>query len=286
MRILVIFFILLSSTCFSQDFQKHVSYLASDSLHGRAPGTVNEAIAARYISQYLTTTCKAKIKLQKFYYIKDSLSKDSAVNIIGEIDRGQKETLILSAHYDHLGTGSGKSREVLHRNAIHNGADDNASGVSMVLELGKWLALQKNCPFNVVLFFSSGHEDGIYGSKYLAGSSFIDTAHLSYFINFDMVGRMDSQSKGVHISGIDKDSSLRAFFASTQTFNVRIDDEDLDHTDAGPFQGKSKHTVNISTGIHDDYHKSSDDETKINYDGMKLIYDRVKELLISIPAHH
>lgn len=282
MRIWLVFLFLVPIYCGAQDFKKHILYLASDSLHGRAPGTVDEAKAAKYISQYLDKFLRTKTEFQKFYYAKDSVSIDSATNIIARISNKQKRLLVLSAHYDHLGMGSAKSREIIHREGIHHGADDNASGVAMVLELGKWLSSQKKFPYNVVLFFSSGHEDGLYGSRHLIESNAIDTNELAYFINFDMVGRMDVQSKTIRLAGIEKDSLLRVFFEATKTFHVRPDDENIKFTDAGAFLNKGKHTINITTGIHDDYHKRGDVESKINYDGMILIYNRMKEFLSSL----
>lgn len=121
----------------AQHFKQHILFLASDSLHGRAPGSADELKAASYICAQFDSA-KCSVLFQKFPF-----AKDSAINVLGFLDFKKDSTIIISAHYDHLGYGTNKSKEI-NRKGIHHGADDNASGVAMMIELAQTLSSQKS----------------------------------------------------------------------------------------------------------------------------------------------
>ena len=263
------------------DFVAHVSFLASDSLHGRAPGTVDEKTAASYISNFLTGPCKGRVTLQKFTYLLDSAKQNSAINIIATVDRHKKQTIIISAHYDHLGMHSLKSADLFHENKVHPGADDNASGVAMVMELTRFLSTQKNLPFNVVAFFSSGHEDGLFGAEYFARSGIIDSMHVALVMNFDMVGRLDTISKILRVGAFATDTVLTNYFVQhdTEKLHFRFDDSNIEVSDLKYFQRLHVPLLHFTTGTHQDYHRATDVVAKINFDGMNTIFGFMKTFL-------
>lgn len=270
MRSLLILYITLFyfENSISQNFKSTIMYLASDSLHGRAPGTNDELLAQRYITKQLTK--QFKIELQSFNFLQDSIEKKSATNIIAYSKKNNEEdsVIILMAHYDGLGKSSSKSLEILasKKKHIHNGADDNSSGVAMIIELGKYLSKQKHLKYNIILLFTSAHEYGLFGAKHYC-NTIASKYKIKSVYNFDMVGRLGITSTlFINDNNIDSTSYCNS---NHLNFNLNNTIPNSDLTSFIPFK---IHLVNITTGTHTDYHKHTDDEEKINYNGMKIIY--------------
>lgn len=278
MRSVLVILLFIGANLQAQNFKKHIAYLASDSLHGRGPATVDEHKAAAYIKAQFKGR-KTSTVFQKFPF-----ERDSATNVLVFFDCKKDSTIILSAHYDHLGMGSNKSKELVNRTGIYNGADDNASGVALVLETAKWLIKTKKHRYNYVFAFYSAHEAGLYGSAYFGQSALCENLKVRAVLNFDMVGRLDNAAKTLRVTGAKTDAVFDRYFESVQKkpLNFRYDDAFLLSSDLKPFAVKNLPTLGFSTGIHDDYHKKSDDEGKINYPGMELILNSIKGLLIQI----
>lgn len=274
-NILLFFVLLLCGSAMAQEFKTHILFLASDSLHGRAPGTRDELKAAGYIAVQLDAA-SIEIFEQRFPFSK----KDSARNVIGWLDLGKDSTILISAHYDHLGYGGNKSKEII-KKGVHPGADDNASGVAMMMELAKWIASQKNWKYNFVFVAYSAHEAGLFGSGHFAKSKLCDSLKIRAAINFDMVGRLDTLSKTVRVSGAKTDSSFHRILHSLdqQPLHFRFDDANIPISDLKPFAEKGVPVLNFTTGVHDDYHRISDEESKINYRGMEEIYRLLQKIL-------
>lgn len=278
MRSVLVILLFIGANLQAQNFKKHIAYLASDSLHGRGPATADEHKAAAYIK------AQFKGKKVKTVFQKVPFEGDSATNVLVFFDCKKDSTIILSAHYDHLGMGSNKSKELINRTGIHNGADDNASGVALVLETAKWLMKTKKHRYNYVFAFYSAHEAGLHGSAWFGQSSLCQSLKIRAVLNFDMVGRLDNTSKTVRVTGAKTDAVFDKYFEANQKkpVNFRYDDTFLLLSDLKPFAEKSLPTLGFSTGIHDDYHKKTDDEDKINYPGMAIIFDSIKGLLLHI----
>jgi aminopeptidase-like protein len=269
--------------CNAQDFKTIIQYLASDSLHGRAPGTIGELLASKFIANQLSK--KYNILFHSFSFIEDSISKKNAVNLICSSKKNKKKdnTVILMAHYDGLGINSSKSLEILSskKKLIHNGADDNASGVAMVIELGKHLSKQRKKKYNYILLFTSAHEPGLFGSESFVHQYNIDSLKIKAVINFDMVGRLDHSSKMIRINNNQDDKSINDYLIQhkSNTLNLLLDDTTIHNTDLRYFENYKMPLLNFSTGTHHDYHKHTDDTHKINYEGMKLIYQFITSFL-------
>ena len=264
--------------------KEDVSFLADDKLEGRQTGTPGELKAAKYIQNRfkdLGLTAKGtndfyqdftfKPKTNPHEEVKFTENADGTItgrNVIGFLDNKAKNTIIIGAHFDHLGFGGDGS---LHRGekAIHNGADDNASGVAVMLNLVSKLK-EKNTNNNYLFMAFSGEEMGLLGSNYFVKNPTIDTKAVSYMINMDMVGRL-------------KDSALAVYGTGTspifkQTLKSHNNNFKLIQKESGV--GPSDHTsfyladipvLHFFTGQHGDYHKPGDDSEKLNYDGMEII---------------
>ena len=203
-------------------------------------------------------------------------------NVVGMIDNGKPNVVVIGAHYDHLGFGDEGS---LYRGeaAIHNGADDNASGVAAILQLARDLVELDETRANNYLFIAfSGEEKGLYGSNYWTKHPTLPIERLNYMINLDMVGRVDT-SNAMGINGVGTSPA----WAEVQ--RVKVGGFKLKTTDGGI--GPSDHTsfylqgipaIHFFSGTHADYHKPSDDEDKVNYDGMLRTVRFIESLITAL----
>ena len=200
-------------------------------------------------------------------------------NIVGYINNNASTTVVIGAHYDHLGWGESGS---LYRGepAIHNGADDNASGVALLLELAKEIKEQGLRGNNYLFIAFSGEELGLYGSKSFVQNATIDTASINYMMNFDMVGRLDEENtmavNGVGTSPLFKDKALAV---KAGNINVKTTESGMGPSDHASFYLANKPVLHFYTGNNPDYHKPSDDAYLINFDGMVQVFDYTMALL-------
>lgn len=200
-----------------------------------------------------------------------------ARNVIGFINNNAVNTVILGAHYDHLGFGEDKNAlDTIH--AVHNGADDNASGSSALIELARLLKQSSPKNNNYLIIHFSGEELGLMGSKYwLEHPTTNITAN--YMLNMDMVGRYDTAHK-LTIGGYGTSPVWSELFKTT-TSNLLMK---FDSTGSGPsdheaFYRKDIPVLFFFTGSHQDYHKATDDWDKINYDGEREIVQFIYKLI-------
>jgi hypothetical protein len=210
-----------------------------------------------------------------------------AHNVVGYIDNGAPTTVVLGAHYDHLGYGEdGNSMVRTGEKQIHNGADDNASGTAALIELAKLLSRSKQKKQNYLFIAFSGEELGLYGSKYFVENPTIDLGSVNYMINMDMVGRMNDSSKTVTIGGFGTSPTWSQYIkpAGKNSFNIRIDSSGTGPSDHTSFYRKDIPVLFFFTGLHSDYHKPSDDAPRINYTGEWMIIRYIQSLVESVPA--
>jgi aminopeptidase YwaD len=204
-------------------------------------------------------------------------------NVIGYIDNNAATTIILGAHYDHLGYGEDKNS--LYTGAtpqIHNGADDNASGTGALIELGKMLKQGNYKNNNYLLAAFSGEELGLYGSKYYTEHTTIDLKNVNYMINMDMIGRLKDSTRGLSIGGYGTSPQWSELLAKPDKyFKISFDSSGTGPSDHTSFYRKDIPVLFFFTGTHADYHKPSDDADKINYLGelhvVKMIYSLIEK---------
>jgi aminopeptidase YwaD len=207
--------------------------------------------------------------------------KRKGFNVIGQIENGADNTIIIGAHYDHLGYGEDhNSLFTGTKPEVHNGADDNASGTAAMIELSKLVKASKFTKYNYLFVAFSGEELGLYGSKYFTEHSPAPTTDINYMINLDMVGRLNDSTKGLNIGGYGTSPSWgKLLTAKDNYFTIKFDSSGTGPSDHTSFYRKDIPVLFFFTGVHGDYHKPSDDAEKINYNGtakiVKYIYNVV-----------
>ncbi len=203
--------------------------------------------------------------------------KRMARNIIGIINNNAANTVILGAHYDHLGYGEDKNAlDTGH--LIHNGADDNASGTAALIELARMLKKKAPVNNNYLIIHFSGEELGLFGSKYWIEHPTV-TITPNYMINMDMVGRYDTSHKLI-IGGYGTSPVWGDVFAAEKNGLVfKFDSTGSGPSDHASFYRKDIPVLFLFTGSHSDYHKATDDWNKINYEGEKDIVKMVYRLI-------
>ncbi len=297
---LFIFTLVLSScTDFTTDkevlngLKTDIEYLADDALEGRAIGTPGEEKAAGHIA---TAFEEAGLKpkgtegfYQPFTVKKATSPHEQAVvgtdvegvtgrNVAGYIDNKGTSTIVIGAHFDHLGYGSEGS---LHRGepAIHNGADDNASGTAAMIQLAKILNI-KDSPYNFLFLAFSGEENGLWGSNYFSKNSTVALEDINYMINMDMVGRLNEEST-LAINGVGTSPAWVDAIETANTDSLKLvtSESGVGPSDHTSFYLQDIPVLHFFTGQHEDYHKPSDDADKINYEGLVRIVRYIERLI-------
>ncbi len=208
-------------------------------------------------------------------------------NVIGFLDNNRPYTIVIGGHYDHLGFGDDGS---LHRGepAIHNGADDNASGTALVIELAREIAKDKAMhQFNYLFMTFSGEEKGLYGSNFFCKNPTIDLGKVSAMLNFDMVGRLDPEKNTLGINAVGTSPFWKEAMAGIQIDDMKVKtaESGVGPSDHTSFYLKDLPVLHFFSGTHSDYHKPSDDENLINYAGVDKIYRYVWALLGKMNAN-
>jgi aminopeptidase YwaD len=209
--------------------------------------------------------------------------KRTGHNVVGFLDNGASGTIIIGAHYDHLGYGEDSNS--LYRGPerlVHHGADDNASGVAAIIELARLLAGSKFRNNNYLFIAFSGEELGLLGSKYFVEHPSVDLHRVDYMINLDMVGRLSDSSHSLTIGGYGTSPAwgeLCSRIGDRKQFSIRFDSSGVGPSDHTSFYRKDIPVLFFFTGIHSDYHKPTDNPDKINYQGELEILNFVYEII-------
>ncbi len=249
---------------------------------------VSKEAAKKYFTDKAATL---NIKMQILISEKNRIGH----NVIGYINNRAATTVILGAHYDHLGYGEdGNSMIRTGEKSIHNGADDNASGTAALIELARKLKSSKATNNNYLFIAFSGEELGLFGSKYFTENSTIDLKTVNYMINMDMVGRLNDSTKVITIGGYGTSPEWPNVI-SKEYFNlpnkvkktvpsliIKIDSSGTGPSDHTSFYRKDIPVLFYFTGLHTDYHKPSDDADKINYNGEQVIIQHILSTIESL----
>lgn len=201
-------------------------------------------------------------------------------NALGFIDNpGTDRVVVIGAHYDHLGHGISGS---LHSGepAIHNGADDNASGVAAMIELARLLSKDGPRGSDYLFIAFSGEELGLYGSKHFVKSSLFDTALVRYMINFDMVGRLDSIERKLIVDGANTSPDFAGLSGILRdSIRIQAGGSGIGSSDHMSFYLEGIPSLHFFTGTHSDYHKPTDDVEKLNISGIASIVHVAHEFI-------
>src|SRR4051812_6564874 len=205
-------------------------------------------------------------------------AKRKARNVVGYINFNAPTTVILGAHYDHLGYGE-DDNSLDGKGQIHNGADDNASGTAALIELGRMLQKTKAHHNNYLFIAFSGEELGLFGSRYWVENPSLNVVP-NYMINLDMIGRYDSSRK-LTIGGYGTSPVWGGIFTTTTNKNlvVKFDSSGIGPSDHTSFYRKDIPVLFFFTNSHSDYHKATDDADKINYNGEVEIVNYIDHII-------
>ncbi|WP_118974527.1 M20/M25/M40 family metallo-hydrolase [Taibaiella koreensis] len=200
----------------------------------------------------------------------------TGTNIVGYINNNAAQTVVIGAHYDHLGYGEdGSSRATDGVKAIHNGADDNASGVGAMLAVAAKIRQSGAKKYNYLFVAFSAEELGLLGSKAFVKDKDFNPRKVAYMINMDMVGRLSPDRK-LTIGGLGTSPVWPSAIAGINSnFKIVKDSSGIGPSDHTSFYNDSIPVLFFFTGTHADYHKPSDDATKINYVGTKDVVNYV-----------
>jgi len=288
-----------ANTITSEDLTINLQNFTSDDFEGRGAGQKGQKLAAEYLmNYYIEEGIKSPLEDTLYYQHipADKLPKGTgdSENVVAFIEGSEKpeEVLVISAHYDHLGIKDG---------AIYNGADDNGSGTSAVMEMAQAFKLAENAghrPKRSILFLHlTAEEIGLQGSEYYTNNPIFNLDNTIANLNIDMIGRVDSRHKDdsnyIYLIGADRISKELHYISekiNNQYFNINLDYTFNDENDRNRYYDRSdhynfaKHKVPVIfyfNGEHDDYHQSTDTADKINYN---LLERRTK--LIFATAWH
>lgn len=213
----------------------------------------------------------------------EAVSWNVAGYLEGKDPELKNELIIIGAHFDHLGMGGEGSLYRGDEPQIHNGADDNASGTTGVLELAEKFASRKNNLKRSIVFITfSGEELGLLGSNYFVNNLPFPVEDAITMVNIDMIGRLKDSSLIVYGTGTSSDWKDILNNNNKYGFKLTFNDEGFGPSDHSSFYGKKIPVLFFFTGTHEDYHKPSDDTEKINFTGEKDILNYVYDIVTAI----
>lgn len=213
--------------------------------------------------------------------------KGKSVNVGGIVkatnNKFPGEFLVIGAHFDHLGWG-GQNSLYMGEPSIHNGADDNASGTTGLLELAeKFSSIKDKIDRDIVFIAFSGEELGLLGSSYVVNNFPLPIENDITMINMDMIGRLNDK-KDLIVYGTGTSSKWKNILdeKNEYDFNLTFNDEGFGPSDHSSFYGKKIPVLFFFTGTHTDYHKPSDDADKINASGQEKVVNYVYDVALAI----
>lgn len=271
------------------DFRAYVGTLAGEAMAGREAGSAGERMAAEYLRDFLAAHGARLLfdgGLQPF--TADTRTGElHSFNVVGLIEGSdpvlKNEIVLIGAHYDHMGP---ETDELTGEEEVLYGADDNASGTAMVMELTRRLARERRrLKRSVMIAFFGAEEEGLLGSRHLSRSLPIDTARqrVVAMVNFDMVGRLTPE-RGLEVTGLgsgkglpERVEALPVPFVELAPIHYIVPLEGA--TDHLPFYRAGIPAITLDTGIHGDYHRAADTPDRVNYLGMALIYRYARSIV-------
>ena len=289
LTILGLFSIQLSAQTLEERYKEHVAYLTSDKLQGRAASTIGDTLTVEYLQGILSTmegvTLLGDNGVQVVPYRSRISRADTTrisattFNVVGFIEAGdtanRKQTVILGAHYDHLGM-----RMVNDTLRIHPGADDNATGVAFMLENAREIAAQRDrLKTNVIIIFFGAEERGIIGARYYVEHPLKPIEEVKAMVNVDMFGRFRNGLTMRGLGTAHEAMPILSKFQNPDKIDIIFEMRGTGPTDYSAFYRKGIPAFSFSTRQHDDYHTWRDTYDKVNFPGMVTARDYVWQLI-------
>jgi hypothetical protein len=272
-----------------------IKFLTDDRLQGRATGTAGADSAAAYLARRFSEVGLQPAAggwFQSFPVGRDApafQAKAGAVvgkNVIGILPGRdpvlRNQTVVLGAHYDHLGLGGFGSLDPDSTGRVHNGADDNASGVAGLIQVAARLAASP--PARTVVFIAfSGEELGLLGSAHYVKEPIYPLAATLAMVNLDMVGRL--RNGRLIVYGARSAKEFPALLDSLNWyagFDLRAQGDGYGPSDQSSFYAAKRPVLHLFTDLHEDYHRTTDDWQKVNLDGLKRVADFTLGLITAL----
>lgn len=196
-------------------------------------------------------------------------------NVLAWLDNGADNTVIIGAHYDHIGvTSSGKPGGKGFKKLINHGADDNASGVAVMIVLAKQFSKEEYRLHNYLFASFSGEELGLLGSTYFSNHPTLSLSGVNFMINLDQIGRMNKE-KTLIINGTSTSPAWQSILNEIEQENVSLktNQSGVSLRDHASFYLKNIPVLDFYTGMNEDYHQPTDVASKINYEGLEFVFD-------------
>lgn len=232
-------------------------------------------------------SCETKIKISTDLKRITAKTQNVVAIIKGNDPVLRDEFIIIGAHFDHLGMGGwGSGSRMPDTSAVHNGADDNASGTAGIIELAERLSSDsKSFKRSVVIMAFGAEEMGLLGSQFFVSNPVVDLKDVKAMINFDMIGRLDPEKNSVMVAGtgtaVELDSLLSEYEENSD-LKFGHSPEGYGASDHASFYASGVPVMFFSTGAHEDYHTPFDDADKVNYEGEKKILDYTYPIIIEL----
>ena len=265
-----------------EESRKTLSYLASDKMEGRKPGNPGNFIAVSFIKKEFESY-GLETHLQKFTYtfrwrvglIRWRTVEIETMNVIGVLKGTSDKHVVIGAHMDHLGLdGDGDA---------YNGADDNASGTTAILELAEAFGKSDARPKDTIVFIAFNAEElGLLGSKHYVSDPLLPLDDCKLMINLDMVGRLRGTTVTAQGGNLSRSvTQLVDKLDDNYPFDVNITAAG-NRSDHAPFNWNGVPVLFFHTGTHPQYHRITDDPDLINYEGLVNIAKFVKDLTVEV----
>jgi hypothetical protein len=256
----------------ANDLRGHVQLLADDSLEGREAGSRGGYTAGNYLVRNFQRHLEPAAAGSQYFQLFNGRYRNILGLLPGSDPKYKDQYVLVGAHYDHVGYGTRRNSNGP-IGLIHNGADDNASGVAAVLELIDALGETELRPSRTILFaLWDGEEQGLLGSQYWASQPTVPLSQIKLVINLDMVGRL--RNRTLDVLGTRSMPGLRRLVAEanfaddlTLRFPWKLEENSDHHT----FVMRQIPILMYHTGLHDDYHRPSDDVEGVDFEGLQAV---------------
>jgi hypothetical protein len=270
------------------DFRQYVGTLAGEQMAGRPAGSSGDTLAVNYLRDFLAGQRGIELLFDdgiQPFTAEGRQGRIQSFNVVGLIEGSdpmlRQEIVMIGAHYDHMGW---EINDLTGKKELLYGADDNASGTALVMELARRLAKDRNrLKRSVIIAFFGAEEAGLLGSRHLSRNLPVERERIVCMVNFDMVGRLTTE-RGLEVIGLgsgvelmERVGSMSVPFAPLAAVKTIAPIEGA--SDHLPFYRLGIPAFTLITGIHTDYHGAGDTADLVNYSGMALIYRYARAIL-------
>jgi hypothetical protein len=267
-----------------KELQAHAGFLASDTLEGRDAGTPGGRATAAYLADELKRLKYLPIGTDSDYRQPFGTGYQNVLGLLeGSDPQLKKEWVVIGAHFDHVGYGNPLNSHGPF-GLVHNGADDNASGVSCLLEIAEALRGAPAPKRSIAVAFWDAEERGLLGSAHWLANH-PDLPQVEFYTNIDMVGRLRSDT--AEVFGVRTLPGLRSMLTRSNVSDLQlkfsgVQRDDSDHYN---FYQRNIPYVMVFSGLHYDYHRPSDDIEKLNFEGIQKIAEVLTRQMLEVANH-